>query len=129
MILSRALCALALTVAASAAPLASVKRDVDASLVPAFGIQAGTNPDGTGNCDGVTGANGQAVQIPCQCPPSNQTFLASLNANVAAGQAVNNPSVKVAFPTDDSTASQLARLNAATVTLQNLNGTGVGCPQ
>jgi hypothetical protein len=51
-----------------------------------------------------------------------------LNANVAAGHAVNNPSIAVSFPTDDSKASQLARIDAALVTLQNLNGPGVGCP-
>ena len=39
-----------------------------------------------------------------------------------------NPTVKVSFPTDNSTASQSARLNAAAVTLQNLEGAGVGCP-
>ena len=51
-----------------------------------------------------------------------------LNANVAAGFAINNPSVKLSFPTDNSQASALARLNAASDTLQNLNGPGVGCP-
>lgn len=45
-----------------------------------------------------------------------------------AGLAVNNPSVKLSFPTDNSQASALARLNAAAVTLQNLNGPGKGCP-
>ena len=41
---------------------------------------------------------------------------------------INNPSVSLSFPEDDSKASKLARLFAATVTLQNLNGPGVGCP-
>jgi len=36
--------------------------------------------------------------------------------------------VKLSFPTDNTTASQSARLNAAAVTLQNLEGPGVGCP-
>lgn len=36
--------------------------------------------------------------------------------------------MKLSFPTDNSKASQLARLNAAAVTLQNLHGPGVGCP-
>ena len=52
----------------------------------------------------------------------------AINANIAAGHAVNNPSVPVTFPTDDSTASQSARITAAAVTLQNLHGPGVGCP-
>lgn len=51
-----------------------------------------------------------------------------MNANVAAGRAVNNTNVQVSFPTDDSKSSKLARLHAATVTLQNLRGPGVGCP-
>jgi hypothetical protein len=51
-----------------------------------------------------------------------------LNANVAAGHALNNPSISLSFPTDNSPQSQLARIDAALVTLQNLNGPGVGCP-
>lgn len=41
---------------------------------------------------------------------------------------IENPSVQLTFPSDNSTASQLARIDACLVTLQNLNGTGVGCP-
>jgi len=47
---------------------------------------------------------------------------------VNAGHAVNNPTVKVSFPLDNSVASQLARVDTALVTLQNLNGPGKGCP-
>lgn len=56
------------------------------------------------------------------------TPFQALNKNVAAGFVTTNPTVKLTFPTDNSTASQLARLNAAAVTLQNLEGPGVGCP-
>ncbi|KAL1692013.1 hypothetical protein GGG16DRAFT_52239 [Schizophyllum commune] len=105
-----------------------VRRDVDPSLVPDFGVTAGTNPTGTGDCDGIAGVDGNPVKIPCDCPPAKDTFLKSLNANVAAGKAVNNPSVAVTFPEDDSTESQLARIQASLVTLQNLNGPGKGCP-
>ncbi|EGN94420.1 hypothetical protein SERLA73DRAFT_62260 [Serpula lacrymans var. lacrymans S7.3] len=106
-----------------------LKRNVNPALVPPFGWQSGIDPDGTGNCAGaVNGTNGQPIQIPCQCPPNSTFFLASLNKNVAAGFVVNNPTVKLTFPTDNSTASQNARLNAAAVTLQNLEGPGVGCP-
>ena len=56
------------------------------------------------------------------------TFLQVLNKNVAAGFVTTNPTVKLTFPTDSSTSSQLARLNAAAVTLQNLEGPGIGCP-
>lgn len=105
------------------------KRDVNPALVPSFGWQSGVNPDGTGNCDGaVNGTNGEPILIPCQCPPNSTFFLANLNKNVAAGFVTTNPTVKLSFPTDNSTASQLARLNAAAVTLQNLEGPGVGCP-
>jgi hypothetical protein len=100
-----------------------VRRDVDPNLIPQFGLAAGINPDGTGNCDGVNG-----IKIPCSCPPDRNTFIADLNANVAAGHATNNPSIAVSFPTDNSQASQLARIQAALVTLQNLRGPGVGCP-
>jgi len=104
-------------------------RDIDASLAPPLGGVAGVNPDGHGNCDGaVNGANGQPILVPCACPPDEATYLAALNANVAAGHAVHNPSVAVSFPTDDSTASKIARVQAALVTIQNLNGEGVGCP-
>lgn len=47
---------------------------------------------------------------------------------MAAGKAINNPSIAVSFPTDNSKASQLARIETAIVTLQNLKGPGVGCP-
>ncbi|KAI0267545.1 hypothetical protein BGY98DRAFT_1023908 [Russula aff. rugulosa BPL654] len=105
------------------------RRDVNEALVPQFGFSAGVNPTGTGDCDGaVNGANGQPIKIPCSCPPDRATFIQSLNANVAAGHVLNNPSVSISFPEDNSTASQLARINAATDTLQNLNGPGKGCP-
>ncbi|KAF9223148.1 hypothetical protein BS17DRAFT_755009 [Gyrodon lividus] len=105
------------------------KRDVNPALVPPFGWVAGINPDGTGNCDGaVNGTDGKPIQVPCQCPPNSTFFLDTLNENVAAGFVTTNPTVKLTFPTDNSTASQLARLNAAAVTLQNLEGPGVGCP-
>jgi len=117
---------LAVSVASTIA--APVKRDVDPALVPEFGLQAGLNPTGTGDCDGIQNAAGQAIKVPCACPPDRATFLKSLNANVNAGKAVNNPTVAVSFPTDDSKASKLARIQTALVTLQNLNGPGVGCP-
>jgi len=105
-----------------------VRRDVPTSLIPSFGVTAGVNPDGTGNCDGIDGSNGQPILIPCSCPPDLATFTADLNANVAAGHATNNPSIAVSFPTDSSQQSAEARIEAAIVTLQNLNGPGVGCP-
>ncbi|KAH8981818.1 hypothetical protein EDB86DRAFT_395716 [Lactarius hatsudake] len=117
---------LALTASVSCAPS---KRDIDPGLVPPFGWSAGKNPTGTGNCDGaVLGADGLPVQVPCSCPPDRALFIQNLNLNVAAGYAVNNTAVEVSFPTDNSNESQLARLTAASVTLQNMLGVGVGCP-
>jgi len=106
-----------------------VRRDVNEALVPQFGLSSGVKPTGTGDCDGaVKGANGQPIKVPCSCPPDRPTFINILNANVAAGHVLNNPSVPVSFPEDNSKESQLARLNTAGVTLQNLNGPGKGCP-
>ncbi|KAJ7505751.1 hypothetical protein B0H11DRAFT_1975996 [Mycena galericulata] len=111
-------------VSVSAVPVPSQKRaGVDPSLVPEFGIVAGTNPTGTGDCDGVNG-----VKIPCSCPPDRDAFIASLSANVAAGHDVNNTGVAAPFPTDSSSASQIVRLQTSVTTLQNLHGAGVGCP-
>ncbi|KAF8968922.1 hypothetical protein BDZ97DRAFT_1902715 [Flammula alnicola] len=112
----------------SARPLRLSRRAVDPNLVPQFGVQAGVNPTGTGDCDGVTNAQGVPIKIPCFCPPDRNSFIASLNANVAAGHAVNNTGVQVSFPTDNSKASQLARLNAATISLQNLRDLDTGHP-
>ncbi|TDL19756.1 hypothetical protein BD410DRAFT_726815 [Rickenella mellea] len=112
-----------------AKPAAAPKRDVDPALVPPLGFTAGVNPTGTGDCDGaVKGADGKPIKIPCSCPPSQASFNQALSANVAAGHAVNNPSVAVSFPTDGSVNSQITRVQAALVTLQNLNGPGKGCP-
>lgn len=117
-----------LFVSVTSAPIAVQRRDVDPALVPEFGHPSGLNPTGTGDCDGIRNAAGVVVKIPCACPPSRADFLQSLNANVNAGRAVNNPGIAVSFPTDDSKASKLARMQTALVTLQNLRGPGVGCP-
>jgi len=99
------------------------------ALAPQLGFTAGKNPTGTGNCDGaINGADGKPIQVPCTCPPDQATFNQHLVGDVNAGRAVNNPSVKVSFPLDNSVASQLARVDTALVTLQNLFGPGKGCP-
>jgi Fe-S cluster biogenesis protein NfuA len=116
---------------AAAAPAASsgtASAAQVAQLAPNLGFTAGRNPDGTGNCDGINGPNGQPIKIPCACPPSQADFVTALQANVAAGKAVNNPSVPFSFPTDSSSQSQAARIEAGLVTLQNLHGPGQGCP-
>ncbi|TFY82665.1 hypothetical protein EWM64_g1339 [Hericium alpestre] len=90
---------------------------------------SGVNPTGTGDCDGaVNGADGKPIKIPCACPPSEDEYIQQMTANANAGHAINNPSVQVSYPLDNSKQSQLARLTAASITLQNLNGPGKGCP-
>ncbi|KAI0298165.1 hypothetical protein B0F90DRAFT_1735510 [Multifurca ochricompacta] len=118
----------------SSLPLAA-NPNVNENLIPQFGTTAGVNATGPAGlagaktCDGPTkGPDGKPVPVPCTCPPDRATFIASLNANVKAGHILNNPGVSAPFPTDDSKASQLARLQTAMATLQNLNGTGQGCP-
>jgi len=97
---------------------------VPTNLIPDIEVQAGIkDPAGSANCLGLS--NGF---IPCSCPPDESTFISQLNANVAAGHAVNNPSVSLSFPTDSSPQSQIARLEAGIITFQNLNGPGQGCP-
>jgi len=54
--------------------------------------------------------------------------LQALFRDASLGQAANNPTVKVSFPTGDSNADKRARLTAGTIALQNLNGPGQGCP-
>ena len=69
-----------------------------------------------------------AMALSSKNKATTYSLLQELNKNVAAGKVLNNPSVAVTFPEDSSVASQLARLEACSVTLQNFNGTGVGCP-
>ncbi|CAI6332430.1 unnamed protein product [Periconia digitata] len=92
----------------------------DASLVPEFGIEAGQQPDGAGNCIGNNN-----VKIPCSCPPDRQEFIQKVQAAAAAG---NSEGVPVEFPTDNSSASEKARIGTSIIVLQNLNGLGQGCP-
>ncbi|KAF2105312.1 hypothetical protein BDV96DRAFT_458312, partial [Lophiotrema nucula] len=90
------------------------------SLVPQFGIKAGQQPDGTGNCVGNDGK-----LIPCQCPPDRALFIQKVQAAAEAG---NSEGVPVSFPTDNSAKSQKARIATSIIVLQNLNSKGVGCP-
>lgn len=103
----------------------------DESLVPQFGINAGVNPSGgivngvpTGSCDGLNGN-----KIPCFCPPDRTQFIAKLRKNVAAGTLFG--ALDMSFPTTNSTADQIARLNTCVNTLQNFRDDtkrGFGCP-
>jgi len=107
-----------------------MKRDVNPNLIPQFGVTPGIKLPNSASCAGITGPNGQPIAIPCQCPPNRDQFIADLNANVAAGHCINNSAVTVApFPEDGSAKSQSIIFHIATITLQNLQGPGVGCPQ
>ena len=53
-----------------------MRRDVNPANIPQFGVTPGVNPTGTGNCDGITGSNGVPIQIPCDCPPNRDLFIA-----------------------------------------------------
>lgn len=102
-----------------------------ASLAPELGVQSGTKfGDGSADCKGIANPKnpGQFTRIPCQCPPARDVFIKALQANVHAGHALHNPTVRVTFPTDNSVQSKLARIGASTVTLQNLDSPGTGCP-
>jgi hypothetical protein len=59
----------------SAAPLPLSRRAVDPALVPDLGHQAGLNPTGTGDCDGIPNAQGVPIKIPCACPPDRASFI------------------------------------------------------
>ncbi|KAL2402862.1 hypothetical protein ABEF93_005457 [Exophiala dermatitidis] len=103
---------------ASSSGTSTGSSSVDAALIPPFGITAGIKAnDGTANCVGNGGKG-----IPCDCPPTLDTFVKAVEQTVAGG---------AAFPSGKSAADQLARLQTCIVTLQNFKGgagSGVGCP-
>lgn len=103
---------------------------VNPALVPDFGVVPGTNANAkqTGSCDGFAAATNAVTLIPCNCPPNRATFLAALNENVAKGSVEGTPVEFSNDATDQSEATNTQRATALLVTLQNLNGPGVGCP-
>jgi hypothetical protein len=105
-----------------------ISRDTIAQLAPQLGSVANNNPNRFGDCDGPRQPDGKIPKVPCACPPNREEFVNQLFANVQAGHAIRNPTVKLSFPTGNSKADQHARITAATITLQNLNGPGQGCP-
>jgi len=117
----------------SAAPPASsgstvLTRDIVNQLAPQLGSVQNNNPNKFGDCDGPRQPDGSIPKVPCDCPPNRDEFVNQLLANALAGHAINNPTVGVTFPTGNSKADQHARITASTITLQNLNGPGKGCP-
>lgn len=63
----------------AAIPVTLVRR-VDPNLVPQFGLAAGLNPTGTGDCDGIPNAQGVPIKIPCSCPPDRNSFIQVSNS-------------------------------------------------
>ncbi|KAJ3479423.1 hypothetical protein NLI96_g9072 [Meripilus lineatus] len=92
-----------------------------AELAPPLGFQSGLNLTGL---DSVTAPS----MIPCTCPPAQDVYITQLQLNVAAGFAVHNPTIQILFPTDNSTQSQSARITAALITVENIDGPEQGCP-
>lgn len=103
---------------------------VNAALVPDFGVTANTSPGARqeGSCDGFVAATNTVVNIPCTCPPSRADFLATLDANVAAGSVQGTEIQFSNDASDQSAETNRLRATAMLVTLQNLSGAGQGCP-
>ncbi|KAF2007870.1 hypothetical protein P154DRAFT_419336 [Amniculicola lignicola CBS 123094] len=97
---------------------------IDPSLIPAFGVTAGQNPDGSGRCDGANN-----ILIPCFCPPNREAFIEKVNSAVALGNFLGTP---VTFNVDPLAQSNKDKFNRATtclIILQSFNSThSVGCP-
>ncbi|KAG8852506.1 hypothetical protein FRB91_006403 [Serendipita sp. 411] len=127
-----AACAAVFTGLAEAGPLLRRQNAVDpgqiTALAPELGALPNPDPNLRGDCEGPRQANGEIPRIPCACPPTQGTYIEQLIANIQAGHAVNNPSVRVTFPTGDGLQDKHDRITAAIITLQNLNGPGRGCP-
>ena len=93
-----------------------------ASLTPDFGVTAGQQPNGAGDC--VTPV--AAAKINCNCPPPRDQYLAKLTADVQSGNSFGLPTP---FPTGSDTESQKVRFQTMLTVLQNINGAkGNGCP-
>lgn len=101
------------------------------SLIPEFGVEAGVNPTGTGDCDGFNAAQNKVVPINCEkCPPPRDAYVEKLAADLNAGNVFGSP---ITFNTDPSTANDPQankdRATACLTSLQSFYGSkGVGCP-
>ncbi|KAH8785266.1 hypothetical protein F5883DRAFT_84593 [Diaporthe sp. PMI_573] len=101
------------------------------SLIPEFGVEAGVNPTGTGDCDGFNAALNKVVPINCaKCPPPRDAYVEQLAKDLNAGNSFGSP---VTFNTDPATANDPQankdRATACLTSLQSFYGSkGVGCP-
>jgi hypothetical protein len=116
------------TSAAASTETGALTRELVDQLAPQLGGVKNNNPTGTGDCDGPPQPDGRVIKVPCACPPDRGEFIDQLLANIQAGHAVRSPTVTLSFPTGNSVADKKARITASTITLQNLNGPGQGCP-
>ena len=92
------------------------------SLTPEYGVEAGVNDDGSGNCETPIAP----AKIPCTCPPPRDEFLTALTEAVQSGETFGLPAP---FPTDDDPDSEKTRLTTMLSVLQNIDGgVGQGCP-
>lgn len=99
---------------------------INPSLVPAFGIVPGIpSVSQLGSCQGANDVN-----IPCTCPPSIDPFIQRLEQFTSAGNTFGIPLSFSNDAGDMSVSTQLDRVNACIITLQNFNDTvlGAGCP-
>ena len=95
--------------------------EVDKTLVPEFGVTAGTDPDvlQIGSCAGF---NGTLIQIPCTCPPDRYLFINTLNTALWTGSIEGEPISFSNNPNDKSMATNQQRATACIIVLQNFNG-------
>lgn len=117
-----------LSAASLAAPAIGLKYEtsIDPRLIIPFGVTPGIpSLDQLGSCQGY-----DQINIPCKCPPTKEDFLNMLQKFNTRGDIFGSPFHFDTNLTDQSAETQLARINAAIVALQNLDDTtkGKGCP-
>lgn len=108
------------------APTPNTGGTIDPSLVPDFGITPGIpSTNQPGSCQGNNNVN-----IPCDCPPSKADFIDVLEKFNARGNIFGSPFNFDTNTADRSPATQLSRVSAAIVALQNFDDAsiGQGCP-
>jgi hypothetical protein len=101
------------------------------ALIPEFGVEAGVNPTGTGDCDGFNAAQNKVVKINCdKCPPPRDAYVEQLAKDLNAGNSFGSP---ITFNKDPASANDVQankdRATACLTVLQSFYGSkGVGCP-
>ena len=99
---------------------------IDSSLIPDFGVTPGIpSASQPGSCEGANGVN-----IPCLCPPDVTDFVQRLDQFSSAGNVFDTVLNFSNDVNDMSLQTQLNRIDACIITLQNFDNTikGAGCP-